>query len=127
MANGTPLIELEITKSQNSEGKFTMFIRVTRYEYIQSQIFVYSRNLETEIDSFSHIASVAELVDMPKQRHETGNIFYLDSSVDLEFDTAESMTDTEQLIIADVTKLRDDWTLVKDQFNASYKVIIGGS
>ena len=125
MALGDVLIELSITKSQNVDtGKYNLLVKVTIYQNIQAQIFVFKRDLTTDTDFFSHVASPAELTSLPKHHHEAGNLYFLEHTVNLEFDTVQTMNDTESMILTDVNQLKKDWGLIKDQLDVSYKVVI---
>jgi len=118
------LIELEITKSQNENGKYSLLVRVTRYENIQAQIFVFQHDPVSDEDYFSSVASPAQLNDLPKHTAQPGNPFFLEHTVELEFDTAQQMNDTESMLIIDVEQLKKDWALIKDQLETTYKVIV---
>ena len=118
------LIELEIRKYENESGKYVLDINVTRYQNIQAEIFVYARDTNSGNDSFSHIASPNDIASLPKHHHQPGNIYFVENSVELEFDTAQQRDDTESLILDDVRELKDNWELVKDQLDTTYKVII---
>jgi hypothetical protein len=116
------LIELTIKKDVTTSGKYSLEIKVTRYENIQAEIFAFKR-VGTE-DDFSHVASVSDLTDVNKYAPGPGSPFYLDHNVTLEFDTAKEMLDTEKLILLDVEQLKTNWGLVRDQFRQEYSVII---
>ena len=123
MASGNVLIELDITKS-DANNKYLLEIKVTRYENIIAEIFVYQYNFEDSLDYFSHIASTAELGSLPKYRHTDSSIFYLDHNVKLEFETAKEREDTLASIISDVYKLKQNWGIIKDIVNSNYKIIV---
>lgn len=124
MSSLNVLIELEITKSQNEDGKYVLLVHVVRYENIQAQIFVFQHDSVSDNDYFSNVASPAQLTDLPKHTTSPGNPFFLEHTVELEFDTAQQMNDTESMLIIDVEQLKKDWALIKDQLDVTYKVIV---
>jgi len=85
---------------------------------------VFVRNLSSGLDNFSHIASPANLTSYPRYIPAIGNLYFLDNSVELEFDTVKEREDTISLIVLDVNKLKKDWELVKDNMTTTYTVII---
>ena len=118
-------ITLEITKTQdNTSGLYRLKVRVTEYQNIQAEIFVFQREPDTGNDVFYNVATPAQLGSLPKHQPQPGELFFLEHTVELEFNTASQMTDTEMMIIADVTQLKTDWDLVRDQIDTTYTVVI---
>ena len=125
MASTDVLIDLEIKKSQDpTSGKYNMIVKVVRYQNIQCQIFVYQHDPVTNEDYFSNVASPAQLTSLPKHHSQPGNVYFLEHTVELEFDTAKEMNDTENMMLIDIEQLKKDWDLIRDQLDVTYNVVI---
>jgi len=125
MAVGDVLIELEIKKAVDStSGKFTLRVQVVRYQNIIAEIFVFSRNPTDGLDYFSNVSSPSNLTSYPKNSPAVGNVYFLEHTVELEFNTVKERDETLELLLIQINNLKKDWELVRETLTSTYNVII---
>lgn len=123
----TPLIELKIDASQNIEtGKYWLKIKVERYENIDAEVFVFQRDMHGD-DTFAAIATPAQLVGLPKNQPVPGNLWFLDSYVELQFDNILTRQDVEARIVQEVKDLVVAWEILGGTVNSTRTVTITGA
>jgi hypothetical protein len=120
----TITLELVVAKNMTEDGKYELSIKTDRYRNIPAEIFVFKRNIYDTTDEFSHVATPMDLNSLSKYSPGSGTVYFLDHTVELEFDSVETMSNTETLIIADVTKLKEDWASVFDGIDTTYRVVV---
>jgi hypothetical protein len=121
-----PYVELQITRTQDIQtGKYKLDVVVIRYEEIFPHIFVYRQNLDGTRE-FHAVATHVELSTFPRGAPVEGNVFYLDVSVALQFDTAQESLDAEAEMIDDVNLLLTNWKKVNGEVNKTYTLICQG-
>lgn len=119
-----PLIEVEVKITQDFvESTFKLFMKVIRYEYIQSEIFVFNKNLDGTT-SFTNVANATQLMDLPLHSPIPGQIYYLENCLELIFNSAAKVLEYESLIKDSIVRLLNDWYLVKDKINKTETTIL---